>query len=79
MTPAQRLQVGIERLVNNLAIEQGLSRDRAIFLLESQLQDLKRRPPTPPESPIAEAPKISSRRRERTSLDQDRAPAEEER
>ncbi len=46
------LKTGIERLVNNLAIEHGISRDRAIFLVESVLQDLKRKPPAPPEPPV---------------------------
>ena len=48
------LKTGIERLVKNLAIEHNISLDRAIFLVESVLQDLKRPMPTPPEPPAGE-------------------------
>lgn len=46
------LRKAIERLVNNVAVANGISRDRAIFAIESVLQDLKRQPPTPPEPPV---------------------------
>ena len=59
MTPQQALQVGIERLVHNTAEQYGLSYDRAIFLLESQLQDLKRRGPTPTDPPVVSMEKAA--------------------
>lgn len=57
MTPG--LKTGIERLIHNLAVEHRVSRDRAIFLVECVLGDLKRTPPAPPEPPAGE---LSERR-----------------
>ena len=54
LTPSQRLTVGIGRMVNNLAIERGISVERAIFMIECALQDLKRKPPVPPQPPAGE-------------------------
>lgn len=47
-------KVGIERLVNNIAIERKVSRDRAIAMIEWVLADMKRQPPTPPSPPVGE-------------------------
>lgn len=54
-TPGQRLTIGVGRLVNNLAIERGWSIERAIFALECELGELKRKPPSPPTPPVLEA------------------------
>lgn len=54
MTPAEKLSFALERLVHNVAIERGISRERAIFLIECGLAEMKRRNPPPPTPPAAE-------------------------
>lgn len=48
----------VETMVNNLAIERGISRTRAIALLEWILADLKAKPPPPPDG-AAEEPRAA--------------------
>lgn len=45
------VRIGVERLVRNIAAAGCMSLDAAIFRVECVLQDLKRRPPKPPEPP----------------------------
>lgn len=55
MTSAEKLSFALERLVHNVGVERGISREQAIFLIESGLHDMKRPMPTPPEPPAVEA------------------------
>lgn len=51
-SPEELMEMGVERMVRNLAMDRGWSLDRAVFAVECVLQDLKRQQPTPPEPPV---------------------------
>ncbi len=51
MTDGQKVTLGVERLVHNLAVYFRISKNAAIFMLETELNKLKPKAPEPPAPP----------------------------
>lgn len=53
------IDLAIKRMVHNVSVAHGISRDRAIFALETALQKLKRTPPPEKDPPHGQIAKVA--------------------